>query len=442
MESHPSTTYGADLNMYDRHIAERRHLGHAFVLAHKWAILRGMRRPNGKQGERRKADLRRMNARLNQVLNEERERYKGIFGEDCEDEVVELWMQQHGYFKAFNVLKPECDWYKRAHLARNTSHSGRGSETLRDEWAELTVANSEVYKDQKYTDLNGNPIGAKKKILDVKNDHAITPEAATIRAVNKYKEDAFWELGKTAKQTSQHIYSYQVQLVPGYFPGPSSSKTNPSSHICPISSITVNPQPLFPTLDLVAHRHDPIFRQHATWIELIIGPAQSLLPYTFTPSSMSNLLTTLQSSNSGLRLMGWPYYGNICGDINSFIITLNDSAICNRLLTNGIIHNKKIIPVRQLHCHKCNKYGHSEARCSYPLLCLLCGVCGHTYREHICHICGIHRGCEHTEQVPCLSCWKGHTVSLDDLFFDHAQRIARGDSVTDAGVEAVGASGA
>jgi hypothetical protein len=146
------------------------------------------------------------------------------------------------------------------------------------------------------------------------------------------------------------------------------------------------------------------------------------VPTSFhTNESLSILKEEIPTFNKGLEIVGNPYWltkeekrqdqrtGSVC--IAFATEQQAQNAIRNRLYLLGIS-----VRVEKLHstpastqCHNCQRYGHTEARCSGNITCKLCAEPHHT-RLHKCNTCNAKgKACVHTVPV-CANCKGAHTA--------------------------------
>jgi hypothetical protein len=146
------------------------------------------------------------------------------------------------------------------------------------------------------------------------------------------------------------------------------------------------------------------------------------VPTSFhTNESLSILKEEIPTFNKGLEIVGNPYWltreekrqdqrtGTVC--IAFATEQQAQKAIRNRLYLLGIS-----VRVEKLHstpastqCQNCQRYGHTEARCSGNITCKLCAEPHHT-RLHKCNTCNAKgKACVHTVPV-CANCKGAHTA--------------------------------
>jgi hypothetical protein len=141
----------------------------------------------------------------------------------------------------------------------------------------------------------------------------------------------------------------------------------------------------------------------------------------FTNESLSVLKDEIPTFNNGLEIVGNPYWltreekraDQITGSVCIAFATEQQAqkAIRNRLYLLGIS-----VRVEKLHstpastqCNSCQRYGHTEARCSGSTACKLCAEPHHT-RMHKCNTCNAKgKACVHTVPV-CVNCKGAHTA--------------------------------
>ena len=129
----------------------------------------------------------------------------------------------------------------------------------------------------------------------------------------------------------------------------------------------------------------------------------------------------IETFNKGLKVVGKPYWltkadrrqqqetGTICVAFATERESLQ--AIRNRLYVLGVsVRAEKLHatpPTSQ--CQKCQRFGHSETRCSNPHTCKICAG-RHATTVHKCNICNAKgRSCVHTIPV-CTNCRGTHTA--------------------------------
>jgi hypothetical protein len=129
----------------------------------------------------------------------------------------------------------------------------------------------------------------------------------------------------------------------------------------------------------------------------------------------------IETFNKGLKVVGNPYWltkadrrqqqetGTIC--VAFATEREAQQAIRNRLYVLGIsVRAEKLHatpPTSQ--CQKCQRFGHSETRCSNPHVCKICAG-RHATTVHKCNICNAKgRTCVHTIPL-CANCKETHTA--------------------------------
>jgi hypothetical protein len=146
------------------------------------------------------------------------------------------------------------------------------------------------------------------------------------------------------------------------------------------------------------------------------------VPTSFhTDESLSVLKEEIPTFNNGLEIVGNPYWltkeekrqDQVTGTVCIAFATEQQAqkAIRNRLYLLGISTR-----VDKLHstpastqCHNCQRFGHTETRCSNHIACKLCAEPHHT-RMHKCNTCNAKgKVCIHTVPV-CANCKGAHTA--------------------------------
>ena len=146
------------------------------------------------------------------------------------------------------------------------------------------------------------------------------------------------------------------------------------------------------------------------------------VPTSFhTDESLSILKEEIPTFNNGLEIVGHPYWltkeekrqDQVTGTVCIAFATEQQAqkAIRNRLYLLGISTR-----VEKLHstpastqCQNCQRFGHTEARCSSNTACKLCAEPHHT-RMHKCNTCNAKgKVCVHTVPV-CANCKGAHTA--------------------------------
>jgi hypothetical protein len=146
------------------------------------------------------------------------------------------------------------------------------------------------------------------------------------------------------------------------------------------------------------------------------------VPTSFhTNESLSILKEEIPTFNKGLEIVGNPYWltreekrrdqrtGSVC--IAFATEQQAQKAIRNRLYLLGIsVRVEKLLSTpASTQCHNCQRYGHTEARCSGNIACKLCAEPHHT-RLHKCNTCNAKgKACVHTVPV-CSNCKGAHTA--------------------------------
>jgi hypothetical protein len=152
------------------------------------------------------------------------------------------------------------------------------------------------------------------------------------------------------------------------------------------------------------------------------------IPTTYTTNeSLAVLKHEISTFNKGLNVVGNPYWltkedrrreqetGTVC--IAFATEREAQQAIRNKLYLLGISARAEKLhsTPASTQCQRCQRFGHSEARCSSSYVCKICGA-GHPTKMHKCNTCGAKgRTCIHTIPV-CANCNQSHTA--DSQFCD------------------------
>jgi hypothetical protein len=156
-----------------------------------------------------------------------------------------------------------------------------------------------------------------------------------------------------------------------------------------------------------------------------------------TNESLSVIVREIETFNKGLKVVGHPYWltkperrerqetGSIC--VAFATEREAQQAIRNRLYVLGIsVRAEKLhatAPTSQ--CTKCQRFGHTEARCTQQHY--VCRICAkrHSTLTHKCNICGAKgRSCMHTMPV-CANCEDPHTADSPHCEFYQARNNQR-----------------
>ena len=156
-----------------------------------------------------------------------------------------------------------------------------------------------------------------------------------------------------------------------------------------------------------------------------------------TNDSLATIVREIETFNKGLKVVGHPYWltkperrerqetGSIC--VAFATEREAQQAIRNRLYVLGIsVRAEKLhstAPTSQ--CTKCQRFGHTEARCTQQHY--VCRICAgrHSTLTHKCNICNAKgRTCMHTMPV-CANCEDPHTADSTVCDFYQARKNQR-----------------